>query len=71
MPFTVRAPSTIEIRDACLSYTENYIEAKIRIKHVVNPSSVRDTEAFTIKVQDSSGQLLAKTTGDSFVVPAS
>lgn len=55
LPFTVRAPSTIEIRDACLSYTENYIEAKIRIKHVVNPSSVRDTEPFIILVHDSTG----------------
>ena len=71
LPFTVKALSIIEIRDACLSYIENHIEAKIRIKSVINPNAVRDTESFRIEVHDSSGNLLAQTEGDQFFVPAS
>ena len=71
LPFKVKAPSTIEIRDACLNYIENHIEAKIRIKSVVNPSAVRDTEPYKIKVHDSSGKLLAQTEGEDFFVAAS
>ena len=70
VPYTVRSPSTIEIRDACLSYTANYIEAKIRIKHVVNPSSVRDTGPFYIRAYAQTGELIAETQGDSFIVSA-
>ena len=70
LPYTVRSPSTIEIRDACLSYTANYIEAKIRIKHVVNPSSVRDTGPFYIRAYAQTGELIAETQGDSFIVSA-
>jgi len=50
LPFTVKSNNVVEIRDACTSYTENYIWAKLRIKSVVNPSSVRQTSPFSIRV---------------------
>ena len=31
LPFKVGSGNLIEIEDACLSYTENYVEAKIKI----------------------------------------
>lgn len=72
LPFSVLAQQTIEIKDACLSYTENQIEAKIRIKSVVNPSSVRDTDPFRITVLDANRLILAQTEDSgAFFVPAS
>ena len=50
LPFTVKSNNLVEIRDACTSYTDNSISAKLRIKSVVNPSSVRQTSPFVIKV---------------------
>ena len=60
LPFTV-ANSTLTVRDACTSYSENSLRAKIRIANVVNPSSVRETSAFTVTVFDSAARPLAQT----------
>ena len=61
LPFTVKSNNLVEIRDACTSYTDHSIAAKLRIKSVVNPSSVRQTSPFLIKVHSASNQLLAQT----------
>ena len=70
LPFKVGSGNLIEIEDACLSYTENYIEAKIKISNVVNPSSVRDTSSFIIKVMDKDKMVLAETEAGQFFVPS-
>lgn len=59
LPFNLRGSNALEIEDACLDFTENFLDAKIRISHVVNPSSVRDTSIFSVRVLDTSGQLVA------------
>lgn len=61
LPFAVQANNMVEIRDACTSYTENQLWAKVRIRSVVNPSSVRETSQFVIKVQNSSRKVIAQT----------
>ena len=59
----------IEIKDACKFYTDNSIRASIKLSHVFNPSSCRDTEPLLISIYDKDGNHLAQT-GSAFVIKA-
>lgn len=61
LPFSVLANNMVEIRDACTSYTENQLWAKVRLRSVVNPSSVRTTYPFVIKVKNKAKIVIAQT----------
>ena len=64
LPFFIRPQNVLEIRDACLTYLESDVRGKLRISNLNNPSTVRQTESFSLHVLDENGNMLAKTDAD-------
>lgn len=55
LPFTVMKNNVVEVRGACGGYTDNQLNATLKVKYLRNPSTIRKTGTFNLQVKNSQG----------------